>query len=152
MARKNQTTRAVATGASYINVDLEVRSRANLAPLVAVLEGPLDSLYAGRLPGGHLATFETAGVQIPPDRAIRRMVDAISALRGPARALWDGARDRVFDVGLERDQGRGIVAFGLKRETIELAAKVGARIAFTVYEPERRPRVRKPRVPPRKPG
>ena len=151
MAGKNQTTRAVAAGASYLNVDLEVRSRANLAPLVAALEGPLHSLYAGRLPGGHLATFETSGFQDPPDRAIRRMVDAISALRGPARALWEGARDRVFDVGLERDQGRGIVAFALKRETIELAAKVGARIAFTLYEPERQPRIRKRRVSPGKP-
>lgn len=136
VARTNPPDGAPAGGASYINVDLEVRSRANVAPLVAALEGPLMCLHSGRERGGYLATFETGGVPVPPDVAIRRMVAAITALSGRAQALWKGSRDRVFDVGLERGAGPGMVAFGLRRETIALAASVGARIAFTIYERE----------------
>lgn len=135
----------LANDASYLNVDLEVRSRSNLAPLVEAFEGTLLSLFSRRVPGGYLATFETLGVEVPPDFAIRRMVGAVEALTGPARTLWAGARDRVFDVGLERDEGPGMVTFGVKRQTVELAAKVGARIAFTVYERERPRRGRKRR-------
>src|SRR6185503_15223964 len=53
----------------YLNVDLEIRSRSNLMPLVAALEPELSVLHAGRIRGMFLASFEVPGPAPSPDVA-----------------------------------------------------------------------------------
>jgi hypothetical protein len=124
----------------YLNVDLEIRSRSNLMPLVDALRPHLDVLHAGRVRGAFLASFEVAGVTLPADVAIRRLARALSDLSPSVRRLWKQARDRVFDIGLERTAGRGAFPIALRQETVKTIARLNARVAVTLYSHVRRHR------------
>jgi hypothetical protein len=128
--RKN---RKVEPGAVYLNVDLEIRSRSNLRPLVDALRRRLFVLHAGRVRGVFFASFEVGGVTLPPDAAIGRLARALSDLPPSLRRLWEGARDRVFDIGLEKTTGRGRFPLALRQETVKTIARLDARVALTLY-------------------
>src|SRR5207237_6828495 len=64
--------------AVYLNVDLEVRSRSNLSPLVNALERRLLLLYAGRARGLFFASFDIAGMTLTPDAAISLVAKELS--------------------------------------------------------------------------
>jgi len=129
-------------GAVYLNVDLEVRSRANLMPLVDALRPRLFVLNARRVRGAFFASFEISGLTLPPDAAIRRFAQVLSGLPPSVRRLWKSAHDRVFDIGLERTAGRGIFSLALRPETVKTIARMNARVAFTLYSHGRRERKR----------
>ena len=134
----------VESGAKYLNVDLEIRSRSDLTPLVGALSRSLFLLHAGRIRGTFLASFETPGLDLPPDRAIKRLADAVSALPPSARKFWKLARDRVFDIGVAKSASRGVFALALRPETLGTIAQLDARLAFTLYPAEKRTRQRLP--------
>ena len=118
----------------YLNVDLEIRSRSDLMPLVDALQPHLDVLHAGRAQGGgFLASFEITGASVPPDAAIRRLARALLALPPSVRKLWKQARDRVFDIGLEATAVRGAYPVALRQETVKTIARLNARVAVTLY-------------------
>jgi hypothetical protein len=119
-------------GALYLNVDLEIRSRSNLMPLVDALRPQLDVLNAGRFGGEFVASFEVAGVTLSPDVAIRRLARAVSGLPPSVRKLWRQARDRVFDIGVERTAGRRAFPLALRPETVKTIARLNARLAYTL--------------------
>jgi hypothetical protein len=125
--------RAMAPGAVYLNVDLEIRSRSNLMPLVDALRPRLDVLNAGEARGEFRVSFEVAGVTLPPDVAIHRFARAVSDLPPSIRKLWRQARDRVFDIGVQRTAGRGAFPLALRPETVKTIARLNARIALTLY-------------------
>ena len=87
-----------------------------------------------------LVSFELPGMTLPPDVAIRRLATALSDLPPSVKRLWERARDRVFDIGLERAAGRGAFALALRPETVKTVGRLDARIALTLYS----------RVPPRR--
>ena len=120
-------------GAVYLNVDLEIRSRSNLMPLVDALRPRLDVLHAGHSRGQFVASFEVAGVTLPPDVAIDRLARAVSGLPPSIRKLWRQASDRIFDIGVERTAGRGAFPLALRPETVRTIARLNARIALTLY-------------------
>ena len=125
--------RKIAPGAVYLNVDLEVRSRSNLIPLVDALRPRLDVLNAGEARGEFRVSFELAGVTLPPDVAIHRLARAVTGLPPSIRKLWRQARDRVFDIGVQRTAGRGAFPLALRPETVKTIARLNARIALTLY-------------------
>jgi hypothetical protein len=131
-------TKMPAPLAQYINVDLEVRSRADLQPLVDALSRSLFSLYAGREGRGYLATFEngsgTRGADTP-DRAIQRIIRVVDGLRPEVRRHWNRARDRVFDIGVAKTSGSKVFYLPLAAKTVQAAARIGARIALSFYPP-----------------
>ena len=135
---------AMESTGKYLNVDLEIRSRSDLMPLVKALSASALLLHAGRIRSTFLASFETPGLNLPPDRAIKWLADAVSALPPSARKFWKGARDRVFDIGVAASSGQHFFALALRPETLKTIAKLNARLAFTVYPPERRTRQRRP--------
>ena len=134
----------VESGAEYLNVDLEIRSRSDLTPLVEALSRSLFLLHAGRIPRTFLASFETPGMALPPDRAIKRVTEAVSALPPSARKFWKEARDRVFDIGIAKSAGPDVFALALRPETLIAIAQLDARLAFTLYPAEKRTRQRLP--------
>lgn len=87
MSKKN-----VESGAEYLNVDLEIRSRSDLTALVEALSRSLFLLHAGRIPGTFFASFETPGLDLPADGAIKRLAEAVSALPPSARSLEGGPK------------------------------------------------------------
>jgi hypothetical protein len=86
----------------YLNVDLEIRSRSNLKPLVDAQRPRLDVLNAHEARGEFRVSFEAPGVTLPPDVAIHRLARAVAGSPPSLRKLWRQARDRVFDIGVQR--------------------------------------------------
>ena len=124
-----------ARGALYrfANVDLDIASRADLAPLVAAFEPRAFCLHSSvsRRGGVNTATFELSRQPRNPDAGIRAFVALISSLSPKARALWNGATKRDFNVGVEAAAQAQV--FTIRPETVALAGRVGGSISFTVY-------------------
>lgn len=118
----------------FLNVDLEVRSRASLAALVARLEGRVVVLSSERLRGVHLARFETLGARTAtPDRCIAALVRLVEDLPRPERRLWDGASERVFDIGIQAGRDGQVFRPKIAASTLARVAALGAGIRVTVY-------------------
>ncbi|HEY9785740.1 MAG TPA: hypothetical protein V6D17_10085 [Candidatus Obscuribacterales bacterium] len=124
-------------GAEYLNVDVEVRSHADLAPLRDQLGDSVDLMFCGETsPGEFLLTFERHAADLAdpnPDKTAIALCKLIEHLHGPAKQLWDSAEDRVFDVGFEAVSdvrcGRNL----LSAETMLRIARLNARLAISVY-------------------
>jgi hypothetical protein len=132
----------------FLNVDLEVYSRRSLQFLVTTLGGTVEVLFLGKQGALHLAAVELAGSgwQQSPDPIIMRMVKLIRRLPEPARAIWDSASERRFDVGCESPDGSHGFALALRSSTVAAIAEVNGTIAFTIYPAsEARPNPKKPR-------
>jgi hypothetical protein len=131
MARQRLETSDAA--ARYLNVDLEIRSRSDLAPLAKALSRRLIVLHVGKVGREYLLSLEVSGLSVHPDAIIRRFDRVISSLPPVVRTLWTRARDRVFDIGLETTSGSKPFVLTLDPETVKTVARLNARIALTVY-------------------
>ena len=140
--------RRAGPAALYLNVDLEIRSRTSLLPVVEALRPHLLVLHAGRVRGTFLASFQLPGVTRSPDVAIRRFAQALADLAPALQARCREARDRVFDIGLEWAVGSRAFPLALRGDTVKTIAQLNARVAVTLYP---RPR-HEPRKPPAKRG
>jgi hypothetical protein len=90
---------------AYLNVDLEVRATFDLKALVKALSRTIFNLHSGRVDGVHFSSFESPGCGSSPEDVIGVMVKAVEGLPRQARALWDRAADRVFEIGIEHARG-----------------------------------------------
>lgn len=115
----------------FLNVDLDVESSEDLAPLIAALEPHACSME--RPPGR--ASFELNQPVSPttPEPLVVAFVQAVSSLPPPIRAIWDRAARRTFDIGIQSGRRPLQEAHRLSPETLRLAADVDAEIAVTVY-------------------
>ena len=115
----------------FLNVDLDVESTADLTPLVEALA---PYTFALERPAGR-ASFELNEPVMPtdPEPLILEFVRLVKALPSSARALWDGASRRVFDIGIQSGRRPLQEAHHLAPTTLLAAAEVGAEIAFTIY-------------------
>jgi hypothetical protein len=156
-------------GPHFINVDLEVWSREDLAPFAKAVESRSLLLYVGKVRRRYLATIEARSLRSlkSPERAIRAPLKVVEALPAAARLLWSRADSRVFNVGYEggefvtllyeRPAGSGRwyprKPGALPCETsfspglLAAVASVGGTIATTIYPPRREVPSR-PRGPP----
>ena len=55
---------------------------------------------------------------------------ALSDLPPSVRRLWEGARARVFDIGLKKTTGRGRFTLALRQETVKTIARLDTRVAL----------------------
>jgi hypothetical protein len=153
-------------GPSFLAVDLEVWSTADLAPLGRALETECSVLHVGRVEGRCLASFEVHG-DLPED-TIWRFLQLVKALRGSPRRLWREAESRVFHLGFESGgavellyetpagsgvwKRRGRVQLNacqtsLGPEVLRAIAAVRGTVMTTIYPPRREMRLKE-----RKPG
>jgi hypothetical protein len=117
----------------FINVDLDVRAKTDLAGLVPAFEPGAYVLGCMPVKGGYFANWELAGQPCEPNVAIRRFVRLIEALPPKARGIWNRASKREFSIGVEAGRLPGSVEFALRSTTLKLAASVGAGVTFVVY-------------------
>jgi hypothetical protein len=116
---------------TFLNIDLEVWSNKRLTPLVARF-GELN-LYDGPVGRRFLASFEASTHLKMPDARARALVRRVRALRGDAKALWEGAARRDFNIGIQAGQEPFSLEVGLAVSTLRDIADVGGRIVVTVY-------------------
>jgi hypothetical protein len=118
----------------FLNVDLEVISSVDPTPLAKALGKKVVMLYCG--PGdqsGHLITFEVCGCRNSPERKLAAFCDLLEELPLHAAQVWQKARCRTFDIGLESGGKRPHLALRIAPATLARITALGATIAITLY-------------------
>lgn len=145
-------------GARYRNVDLEIRSQSDLGPLRDGLGESVDVLYCGETEpesGTFLLSVELSGCGIScatdsgvpasgssdadnaADATVIALCKLVDGLTDTARDAWNNAQDRMFDMGFDADAGDARVGQPLLSvEAIRQVARIGARLALSVYMPD----------------
>jgi hypothetical protein len=122
---------------TFLNVDLDLLSRSNLQPLVTALGGRTFALHVGRDKQTYRAHLELSKAPKNPDAAIRSFAALISALPKAERKLWDTAKARDFNIGVQAAMQPRSYEIPLARETIEEVSRLKARLLFTIYAPKK---------------
>lgn len=132
--------------AEFLNVDMSVKSKHDLAPLAAALGKHVDVMYLGPEAGMCLAYFELA--RFPKDirQGILGYVKLLKRLTPQARKLWKSAEVRDFSIGIRA--GIDNSGFVLDDEVLKESVRLGAQIVFYVYSADLTARS----APPRKAG
>ena len=118
---------------TFLNVDLEISSAEDLAPLAEALGPKLSVLHVGRVQRRYWARLELRTQPKTPDVAIRRLARAIEQLPQRQRAYWKRATVRDFNVGIQAADEPDHSDFVLKPETVTMVGKLGGRIVITIY-------------------
>jgi hypothetical protein len=129
----------------YRNVDLELESASNLAPLAEYFADRAHVLFSGRVEDSFHLALETLCVgctepllpTLDADACIQDFIALISQLPPSLRALWDGCSSRVFDVGF--DAGTAPMPFRqiLTENTLTAVSSVRAAVRITIYPQSR---------------
>ncbi|HEY8073615.1 MAG TPA: hypothetical protein VIF62_05890, partial [Labilithrix sp.] len=114
--------RRTASPPHFLNVDLEIVSRRDLALLAAALGRDVYVLHAARSRGRHRLALEVSDVSIVDPRAcIAEFVALVSALPRTAKTLWTTAERRRFDIGFDAGATNAV----LDADTVRAVARVG---------------------------
>jgi len=126
---------AIDKSTHFLNVDLDIYSKSDLAPLLAALGKRVFVLYAGSNRRTFEAHLEITAKAATADAVIKTFSVLIHSLPKPARKLWDTATRRDFNIGLQAALKPHGTEFALEAETVHTAASLKARIVTTVYAP-----------------
>jgi hypothetical protein len=120
----------------FRNVDLDIFSKSDLEPLVAAFGEKVLDLYVGRERRLYKVVLELNSERHKsPQSKIVGFCKLIRELPPAARELWDTARTRTFDIGIEATGPYKYYRFDLATSTIEAVLEINARIAVTVCGP-----------------
>jgi hypothetical protein len=116
-------------------VDLDIRSRRSLAPLVEAWPwAQTPGLDDGRVP-----RWIVVNPRLDPrnaDAAIRHLVALVDALPKAARVCWKDASSRTFDIGIQAGlEPRSFEEVKLREDTLKDVARLSARILVAIYAP-----------------
>jgi hypothetical protein len=118
---------------TFLNVDLDISSREDLASLAAALGPRLIALHVGRVRRTYRARLELGTQPRSPDAAIRRLVAAVRRLPVRQQACWRRATTRDFNIGIQAGDEPRHIEFPVAPATVSMVGKVGGRIVITVY-------------------
>jgi len=133
----------VATHTHFLNVDLDIFSKRDLQPLLNAFGEKVCVLYSGRHGQTYRAHVELARITKAADATIRDFCALVDALPEAVYSLWNQAKQRDFNIGVQAGMSLQSCEFPLPAETLKAAHKLGARIVFTVYAPEKAARNKK---------
>lgn len=119
--------------AQFLNIDLDVKSRYSLAPLIAAWPWAQRPLQNNRW-----LVFSAHGGGDTAESTAQDLIELVGALSPAARRCWNRASSRTFDVGVRASMdGRAFEGVQLSAKTLSRIASIGARLQITVYRPER---------------
>jgi hypothetical protein len=121
----------------FLNVDLEISSTLDLAPLLAVWGESVFVLHSDRVKRTYRAFLEIGRIPKSADQVIRVFCKLIESLPRADRKIWDSASKRDLNIGIAAGLTPSACDFTLSPETVRAIADVGARIVFTVYGAKR---------------
>ena len=125
--------------ARFIGVQLEIESPRPLGHLFHSFSGAeVVSVDYRESTRGFSVAFEHAGrgVSTDADIQIADFCDKILGFKDDARAAWNGAYRRTFNVGYEIDDSSECFRSELAPETMERIARVGASVIVAIYPRE----------------
>jgi hypothetical protein len=118
--------------ASFLNIDVDVRSRRSLAALAAAWPWAQRPFQNSRW-----LVFSARGHATTADATAQELIEQVHALPRAARRAWDLASTRTFDIGVQAGiSSRPFEKVTLAAETLARIASIRARIKVTVYPPQ----------------
>lgn len=129
----HRTQRTDAAATSFLNVDLDIRSRSALEPLVEAFGARVIALHVGRVGGRSQARLELAPAPTGADDALRRFVRLVRRLPRVARRDWNRATSREFNIGIQAAARPHSFELAIRPATLSAVAAIGGRIGLTVY-------------------
>lgn len=117
------------SAAHFLNVDLDLESRAGLAALLEALEPHVFVLYrtAGR------ASVELAKQPRSAEEAVGRFVRLVQSLDVKGKRAWGQCSKRVLNIGFQAGESPRQSVVPLSAALMQKVAKVSLGLAFTVY-------------------
>src|SRR5688572_19244107 len=106
--------------AQFLNIDLDVKSRRSLAPLVSAWREAYQPVNDSRW------LIRNAFVANTAETAAKHLLGHIAKLKGKALGSWKQAHRRVFDIGVQAGgPGRAFEQVKLSSDTLRRIADVG---------------------------
>lgn len=128
-------------GTHLLNVDLDIISDSPLDPLVDAFGNKVDVLHVGKWGRRYGARLEVggSGYQDEANKLINRFISLVEALPKSPRRLWNEARAREFNVGIEAADESPLFEWRVQPKTLKGVMRVDGSIVVTVYAPVRLP-------------
>jgi hypothetical protein len=124
--------------ASCCVLDLDIFSRVSLKGLVDAMGEEALVLYvggAGRKYEAHVELASSGHLGMTADRTIRGLARLVKCLPPSYRKIWDLAKSREFNVGIEAGLEPHSFELRLDRRTVDAVRDVGGTLVVTVYAP-----------------
>ena len=122
----------------FLNTDLDVVTRRDPAPLVAMMEHlgvPALNDPFTREDGAWFVNFEIMARSDTLESTVVAILDAIEKLTGEAREIWYVATTRELHLGFEGGDEPQAFTEALSSEALARAAHVGLSLRVTLYAP-----------------
>jgi hypothetical protein len=120
----------------FLNVDLEIGSRGKLDVLAAELSSRLFELYRGKVGQLDRAHYEISAMTPTADVTIRALVRILKKLTPAARRVWNSARVRDFNIGIQAGATPRSAELAIEPKTLQQITALGGRIVITIYAAE----------------
>jgi len=130
------------TTAQFLNVDLDIRSKTELGPVLKDMGRRVAVMHSGPVGPRHLLAVETARTYKNPDATVHALCEIVENLSPTASRLWNAA-EKHFDIGYEIPPKMPASRFSLRPDTLLRVARLGAALVVTHYvrnEADRNPR------------
>jgi len=117
----------------YLNVDLLIKSRTDLTPIVNGFGEDVFVLYNGKVGEYFHSYFEIEGSHAGPNEDIAYFCSLIESLEMKERELWDNSFSKIFDIGFESGEVPQSFSADIRPEIIKRMAQCGTSVRITVY-------------------
>jgi hypothetical protein len=122
----------------FLNVDLDIESASSLRSLEKEFGERVVVLFSGRVNGRHWLRLETAKFTKSLETTVSDLCGLVEGLSPKGRKLWDRARTKEFNIGLEtRFSSHHANRFAMRPSTLRRITKLGANVAVTLYREEK---------------
>lgn len=117
----------------FLNVDLEIESKQDIAQLVADLKTSAVVLHYDKDDTRQLARIEAKLDVTTPDKAINHLCELVESCSRNALKQWLTCSRRTFDIGFQSGQSPKCFNQPLHADTLLRISALGAGIEITLY-------------------
>ena len=117
----------------FLNVDLEIESKQDIAQLVADLKKSAVVLHYDKDDTRQLARIEAKLDVTTPDKAINHLCELVESCSRNALKQWLTCSRRTFDIGFQSGQSPKCFNQPLHADTLLRISALGAGIEITLY-------------------
>ncbi len=117
----------------YLNVDLLIKSREDLSPIVEEFGEDVLVLSNDKVGEFYYAYFEIAGSHAGANEDIEYFCSLIEGLEEENRKLWENSFYRIFDIGYESGTSNNSYSSDLRGSVIKRISEANANIRVTIY-------------------
>ena len=119
----------------FLNVDLELVTRGEIAPLLASWSKNVVVLRHSIEEGQCTVWLELDSQPREAEHALLGFLDLVGKLPDEVRDLWNSCDDRCFNVGIQAGGEPHASTYTISPRTLGRISAVMARVAVTVYAP-----------------